>query len=663
MMKSQDRYSRVLILGMDGLDPKRVARMAHEGEFRAFSRPQKRGRLCPLATSNSAESPVAWSSLAIGCSPGKHGIFDFIHRDPRNYVPYLSLQRARPGLSGGKNRYVSPQQVPGFWRMTSDAGVPTTVIRWPVTFPAENVEGRFLAGLGVPDVTGRLGRYTYYTTAVDGKGDENVVPVAWRGKRIHTHLLGPAMTGISGSRPVRVRFGIERTDRGLTLGVGSQRYEIRPGQWSEWCTVQFKWGPIQVCDALVKFYLVSTNPELRLFATPLQIDPRRQVWPLTHPAAYGTELADRLGLFYTLGIPEDTNAVTDGRYDLDAFLQQCGEIDRERRQMFEHELNRFTDGVFAFVFDTSDRIQHMFWCAEDEGSPTYDPIRAKKYGGVIHKLYQDMDNVVAAALDAAGSDTAVLVVSDHGFASFHRSVHLNGWLIDNGFLRLEQPGEGRSLFGDVDWDHTRAYAVGFAGIYLNLAGRESNGIVKVGEQAEHILGQLVAGLLGARDPESAATMVRSVYLARDAYSGPHAADRPDLVVGFEPGHRASRQTALGGAPTNVVGDNDKLWTADHLVDPTAVPGVLATNVPVRIARPACVDLAPTVLACLGLPVPANTDGRSWVGDTSKEEVLPDNLDRLEPQLVGVAHNRAGPDGFDDQQRSQIEQHLSDLGYL
>lgn len=662
-MKPQGRYSRVLVLGIDGLDAKRVAQMVRKGELRAFSQLQKRGRLCPLATSNPAESPVAWSSLATGCNPGKHGIFDFIHRDPRNYVPYLSLQRSKPAFTEGKNRYVSPRRVPGFWQMTSDAGVPTTVIRWPVTFPAESVKGRFLAGLGVPDVTGRLGRYTYYTTATQKQGDENVVHVVWRDNRIHTHLFGPTMAGISGSRPVRVRLTIERTDRGLTLGVGSQRYEIRPRQWSEWCTVRFKWGPIQVCDALVKFYLVSTNPQLRLFATPLQIDPRRQVWPLTHPASYGTELADRLGLFYTLGVPEDTNAVTDGRYDLDAFLQQCGEIDRERRRMFEHELNRFTDGVFAFVFDTSDRIQHMFWCAEDEASPTYDPIRAKKYGWVIHKLYQDMDNVLAAVLDAAGSDTAVLVVSDHGFTSFHRSVHLNRWLVNNGFMRLEHPGEGRSLFGDVDWDHTRAYAVGFGGIYLNLAGRESNGNVKAGKEAEHILGQLDVELRRARDSESGATMVRSVYLTRDAYFGPHAADGPDLLVGFEPGYRASWQTALGGAPANMVVDNDKLWAADHLVDPTAVPGVLATNVPVRIARPACVDLAPTVLACLGLPVPANMDGRSWVGDTSKEEVSPDNLDPLEPQLVGAAHTCAGPDGFDDQQRSQIEQHLSDLGYL
>ena len=182
-MRPQGRYPRVLILGIDGLDAKRVARMACAGELPAFSRLQNLGRLCPLATSNPAESPVAWSSLATGCNPGKHRIFDFIHRDPRNYVPYLSLLRSKPGFTKRKKRYVSPRGVPGFWQMTSDAGVPTKVIRWPVTFPAESVRGRFLTRLGVPDVTGSLGRYTFYTTATEKEGDENVVRVVWLGKR------------------------------------------------------------------------------------------------------------------------------------------------------------------------------------------------------------------------------------------------------------------------------------------------------------------------------------------------------------------------------------------------------------------------------------------------------------------------------------------------
>ena len=109
-------------------------------------------------------------------------------------------------------------------------------------------------------------------------------------------------------------------------------------------------------------------------------------------------------------------------------------------------------------------------------------------------------------------------------------------------------------------------------------------------------------------------MIRDAYLADDIYSGPHVAEGPDLVVGFEPGYRASWESVLGGASTDVVVDNDRLWAADHLVDPLAVPGLLATNVPVTTAAPAGIDLAPTVLSCFDLPIPASLDGSSWLRD-------------------------------------------------
>lgn len=663
MMKQQRRYDRVMVLGMDGLDPRRVTRMVGDGELPAFARLQQKGALCALATSNPAESPVAWSSLATGCNPGKHGIFDFIHRNPSGYVPFLSLQRAKPTCAKGKDRYICPRHVPGFWRMTSDAQVPTTVIRWPVTFPAEPVNGRFLAGLGVPDVTGRLGKHTFYTTADRNTDHENVVQVAWREDAITTSLFGPTMTGMSGMRPVRAKLTIERTECGITLRVGSQQQRINPGTWSDWFTVRFKWGPIHICDALVKFHLVSATPELRMLATPLQIDPRKQAWPLTQPASYGVELTDQVGLFHTLGIPEDTNAVNDGRYDLDAFLQQTVEIDRQRRAMFDYELNRFSEGVFAFVFDAGDRIQHMFWCVDDETSPTFDPAKAKKYGHVIRDLYRNMDDVLAAALDTADEDTAVFVVSDHGFAPFHRAVHVNRWLIEEGFMKLKRGGEGRSLLADVDWDRTQAYALGFTGIYLNIADRESHGIVRKGEEAENVINRLAEGLRRARDPDSGARTVRDVYLTRQVYSGPHKGDGPDLLVGFEPEYRASWQTALGGAPEGVVVDNDKPWAADHLVDPTAVPGVLAANVPITCGAPAGIDLAPTVLDCLGLPAPSNMDGKSWLGDSARQQAVHESPDVREAELVCATSSPPGQDGLDDQQRAQLEHHLSDLGYL
>ena len=667
---------------MDGLDPRRVRRLVGEGKLPAFERLRQRGSLRSLATSNPAESPVAWSSLATGCNPGRHGIFDFIHRDPAGYVPFLSLNRTEKGPRGGRKRYVCPRQAPGFWRYTSDAGIPTSVIRWPVTFPAEAVNGRFLAGLGVPDVTGRLGKHTLYSTNQDEFTLESAVPVSWRGERITTWVFGPTVGGIAGSKASRAKLTIERTAGGVALTLQSQRHELRPGQWSPWFTVRFGWGPVRLCGGIVRFHLVALDPELRLYATPVQIDPRSQSEPLTEPAAFGAELAETLGPFHTLGLPEDTNAVTDGLYDLDAFLQQCSDVSRERRAMFEHQLNHFDDGLLAFVFDAGDRIQHMFWSVDDPASPTFDRARGDKYGHVVDDLYREMDGILASSMEMAGDDTAVFVVSDHGFGPFHRAVHLNRWLIENGFMTLKGRvqgattgvNEGRSLLSDVDWGRTQAYALGFASIYLNMSGRESCGIVSGGEEACDVGRRIKDGLRRAVDPASGAPMIRQVYAGQDIYNGLSTSNGPDLVVGFEPGYRASWQTALGGAPTDVVVDNEKLWAADHLVDPSAVPGVLATNVSVETERPAGVDLAPTILQCLAIDIPSQIEGTSWVGGAHREDPAR-NSDHFEespptaipaPELAGVGSDTHGDiytDGLDDEQRAELEKHLGDLGYL
>ena len=200
-------------------------------------------------------------------------------------------------------------------------------------------------------------------------------------------------------------------------------------------------------------------------------------------------------------------------------------------------------------------------------------------------------------------------------------------------------------------------------IYLNLAGRESRGIVRSGEEADRIMAEIFQRLRDAHDPDTGAEIVRNAYLGREIYFGPQTCHGPDIVVGFEPGYRASWQTALGGAPEGTVADNDKPWSADHLVDPSAVPGVLATNVPVSATKPAGVDLAPTILDCLGVPVPSSMDGHSWLGHGSRSNTLAAETFAPEPELVGVASPSTGADGLTDRERAELEKHLGDLGYL
>ena len=207
----------------------------------------------------------------------------------------------------------------------------------------------------------------------------------------------------------------------------------------------------------------------------------------------------------------------------------------------------------------------------------------------------------------------MLVVSDHGFAPFRRAVHLNTWLEQNGFLFRKSGAAGaedNTLFQDVVWEETNAYALGFGGIYINRKGREGQGVIADGSECQTVRERLAATLSHLRDPATGTKPVRRVYRSEELFHGPHAGDGPDLVVGFEPGYRASWQTALGGAPQGLFADNRKHWSGDHIVDPSCVPGILLANRPLLQSSPAQADIAPTLLGVFGLSRRAAMKGRS-----------------------------------------------------
>jgi len=160
--------------------------------------------------------------------------------------------------------------------------------------------------------------------------------------------------------------------------------------------------------------------------------------------------------------------------------------------------------------------------------------------------------------------------------------------------------EGGGLFQYVDWNNTRAFALGFGSIYLNIKGRESKGIVDPGSEADSIADKIVEGLTGLKDPANSCSAVKSVYKKNTIYNGNQIAASPDLVVGFQDGYRASWQTAIGGAPAEMIEDNLKKWSGDHIVDPSIVPGILLTNFSINSEGPHQMDIAPTVLSLFGM---------------------------------------------------------------
>ena len=458
---------------------------------------------------------------------------------------------------------------------------------------------------------GGEGKYTYFTSlplAKDDPSERNVVVVAWDGQNATTELQGPLITRTqAATQPLTLRrAGAERLS--LTLG-DAQPVEVTAGRWTALLRVCFTIG-LQKVHGLVKFMLVEAQPNLRLVASPIHLDAAQPAFQCCCPACFGAELQKSIGPFHTLGMPEQIHPLSHERYDYEAFLSECRTIMAERRQMLRLELSRFERGVLAFVFDTSDRIQHAFWSMRDTQHPAYDPELARKYAHVIPDMYREMDDILGEVLAKADADTALIVVSDHGFNSFRRAVHLNRWLIQNGYMTLTegQGQEGGQIFKDVDWSHTKAYALGFASLYLNLAGREGEGLVPVA-QAPALAAEIAAKLKDFKDPDTGVQVCDDVYLGREIYAGAVANEAPDLVVGYRRTYRASWQTALGGAPLPLVEDNKKRWSGDHLIDPKFVPGILFCNRPVKVADPRVEDIAPTVLHCLGLQPPPHMTGR------------------------------------------------------
>ncbi len=624
---------KAIVIGLDGLEPSIVEAMMERGELPSFSLLRLQGHYSRLATTYPAQTPVAWSSFSTGTNPGGHGVFDFVKRDPATYLPDFALTRfEKPKNMFTPPRVVNQRRGVPFWQILGNAGFPATILRCPCTFPPDELRGRMLSGVGVPDLRGSQGTGTFYTQQPGAKAmeNENLVALASSGDVLETYLIGPRNTRATPAidATAAIRIEVDRTAGHVRIQTGGSPpvAELARGEWSPWVCVKFKLSLLQSISGQVRFYLRSLAPCLELYASPANFDPAAPLFPVSTPAEYARELAEEIGPYSTLGMAEEHTALNNGRLDEAGYLAQCSLVLEERERMTFHELARFEEGLFFVVFDTPDRVQHMFWRFRDPQHPFYDRDGAREFCRQIEEHYRQYDRVLARALECADADTLMLVLSDHGFGTFRRAVHINTWLFEQGLLSLRggrKPDEALGdCFSQVEWPKTYAYAVGLGGIYLNKRGREREGILGENGEAERVRTAIIRGLTGLADPAAGAVAIRSVSRAEEIYSGAFAAEAPDLLVNYAPGFRVSWQTALGGMPNRIFEDNLRAWSGDHIIDPQAVPGILLMNRPVAPARgPADVqpnpdirDLAPTILAHFGVAPHPAMEGKSLLAN-------------------------------------------------
>lgn len=612
---------RVIIVGFDGMDPELVARFMDEGKLPHLARLREAGTFFPLATTCPPISPVAWSTFQTGVNPGKHNIYDFIAPDRATYRPFLSSalirgpqRRLRLGnfmVPVGRPKLKMLRKARPFWHYLGDAGIESSVIRVPITFPPEKFPGVLLAGMCVPDLRGSQGTFSFHTTRQFVAGFEHggdCLRLERRDGAWWSYIPGMDNPLVENGPAVRVPFRVVTEPwRGrISIKIQQHRIEIALGEYSDWVELDFKVGLGIRARGICRFYLKQLAPDLEIYATPVNIHPGKPALPISHPFTYSIYLAKLLGPYATLGLAEDTSAMNESILDADAFLRQCWLIHEERERMFFDALDKRPSGVTACVFDITDRVQHMFWRCLRSGNSR-----------VIEDLYRRMDDLVGRTLERTGpsNDTLVLVLSDHGFKSFERAVNLNTWLRESGYLVLnDESNAGGEWFTGVDWRRTRAYAFGLNGVFINQAGREGEGIVANGAESAALQQELCEALRGLRDSETGRVAIRDAYPSGAVFRGPYAENAPDVIVGYNEGYRVSWASATGKVTSQVFEDNRRAWSGDHCIDPHLVPGVLFSNRRLRCENPAIVDIAPTVLELFGLRPPPHFEGRAWTLD-------------------------------------------------
>ena len=649
---------KLVILGFDGLDPRLVQKWMDEGKLPNLKKlASAGGGVHRLETTHSPESPTAWASFATGVNAGKHNIYDFLIRDTATYLPDLGMVHREPPrflfnyIPISKPKLTSIRGGTSFWVTAGRAGVRSSVLTVPVTFPPEDVpNGEMLAGLPLPDIRGTMGTFNYFGTDLsryeEGSTEMGglLKRLVFEGDSARTELVGPPnpivrqqLRAARGAKPpdmmkiaelearedVRLPMAIHwnRAGKSATIDLGDSSIHLAEHEWSKWINLDFSINMLVRVHGMAQLYLVGAGRELQLYVSPVNWKPDNPPAPMSSPASFSADLYERLGPYRTLGWAEATWPLNEDRIDEKTFMDDLYRAFDDRAQVILQRLDTKQWDLLVGVIEATDRVQHMMWRLIDPTHPMYDKALAAKFGDAIERVYRRCDDFVGDVVSRLPPGTPVLVVSDHGFHSFRQSVNLNTWLVQQGFMTLQgqAPGEKKlqDLFGggtfweNVDWSRTKAYAMGLGQIYINTRGREGHGIVAPGADSTLVQNDLAARLLTLTDPASGARMVDAVYKRDDIYSGAFLNEAAELQVGLADGYRVSWQSTLGGSPPGIVYPNMKKWSGDHgSFDYKTTPGTLMSSRPLAAGLAASVmDLAPTVLKYFGLPIPQEIDGK------------------------------------------------------
>jgi predicted AlkP superfamily phosphohydrolase/phosphomutase len=386
----------------------------------------------------------------------------------------------------------------------------------------------------------------------------------------------------------------------------------------------------------------------------------------------------------------------------DFFINDVHQVVETRGQIALHLLRQAAWDCFTVVFTAPDRVQNVYWQYSDPEDPRPTAEDRQRWGHVILEVYRQLDEILGQILDQMDDSTFLIVMSDHGFGAMYKEVNLNRWLVEQGFLvpvtsllsgqalargfrNVLRPLLSRSLRSKVrsraperallpgrvgfpiDWSRTLAYSVGkFGNVFLNVRGREPNGIVEPGMQYEQVRSEVIERLTAWMNPETGKNLVRKAWRREELYSGPHVGHAPDIVIEWEDYRYHSFLPADYRKPLlfePVPGRYKNLgWTGNHRPEGILLmkgPGIQAGA---RIEGARMIDVAPTILYVLGLKAEF-MDGEPLLQafspdfrvDHRTETVT--TSDYQTPSIGDVAST------YSEEELEEIESQLRSLGYM
>ncbi|WP_395376220.1 alkaline phosphatase family protein [Marinicella sp. W31] len=578
-------HAKTVIIGFDGMDPNLLSQWMSAGDLPHFKELSKKGHFQPLATTYPAQSPVAWSTFATGLNPGEHGIFDFVHRNPSDYSSEYAISGIKPGPSWNILGLEVPVGNPiifnrragkPFWLSAEQMGASASILRVPASYPPDPIY-RMLSGMGIPDLLGTQGTYTFYTTGYVNPTEigGRLVRIDRHQSHIDTFIEGPQHP--FGSSALTIPMVLEaHTADSVKVRVDDHAIQLTEKQWSDWVPLSFSYAGVFSMEGMVRMYLVEAFPRVKLYLSPIHLNPTEPLVPISHPNNFAADLATDMGLFHTLGMPEETWSLNDGLISDDAYLDMVKDILAEREKMFFQQLQDPNNDLVVSVFVQTDRVSHMFWRGLDPRHALHETT-SERGKQAIHWIYQEADRILGKTMDQLAAEDRLIVLSDHGFAPYYRQVNLNQWLLQQGYLVLKS-GQNKGSFDaqDIDWSKTSAYAMGLNGIYINTRHRERKGFIEP-QAVEQLKKEISNKLATLSDQKNAEPVITQTHNNKQLYSGVNIDTSPDLVIGYARGYRASWQTVLGSSGDEILADNLEKWSGDHCIDSQHVPGILLTN--------------------------------------------------------------------------------------